>query len=200
MKRVKSVKIALCIVDIGTEKPRSTPALDQVNEEIDKLNKHLFNLRESKSDGFSKVDNSDIEDVKKKINEKEVRKRRLLRDARAKVEKRKLIKDNIRELCETDEKAAKILKTVNRKVEGRPRLEVDQPGILSAIVDIVHGTSAADNRRRTPMLRTITTCSDLTLELMKWNYHLSRSAVYLRLIPRRGNTIEGLRHVQTGTT
>jgi hypothetical protein len=34
------------------------------------------------------------------------------------------------------------------------RIEVDQPALLSCIVDVVHGGSAADNRRRTPMLRT----------------------------------------------
>lgn len=78
------------------------------------------------------------------------------------------------------------------------RLEVDQPAILSTMVDIVEGTCAADDRRRTPMLRTITTVDNMHSGLLREGVQMSRSAVYLRVIPRRGDTIEGRRHVQTG--
>ena len=47
------------------------------------------------------------------------------------------------------------------------------------------------------MLRTVTTLDDLVSELKRQGQQISRSATYLRLIPRRGNTTEGLRHVQT---
>ena len=57
--------------------------------------------------------------------------------------------------------------------------------------------SAADNRRRCELLRTCTTLDDLCRELEALGFKISRSAVYLRLIPKRGNTREGLRHVQT---
>ena len=66
------------------------------------------------------------------------------------------------------------------------------------MVDVVQGTCAADDRRRTPMLRTITTVDNMHSGLLREGVRMSRSAVYLRVIPRRGNTIEGLRHVQTG--
>ena len=80
------------------------------------------------------------------MNEKEVRQHRLIRDARYQREKRKRLSENIKKLCSTDEKAAKILKTNNRGKQGRPRLEVDQPALLSTIINTVQGTSAADNR------------------------------------------------------
>ena len=37
----------------------------------------------------------------------------------------------------------------------------------------------------------------LESELTKLGFKLSRSATHLRLLPRRGNTLEGKRHVQT---
>ena len=78
------------------------------------------------------------------------------------------------------------------------RLEVDQPAILSTMVDVVQGTCAADDRRRTPMLRTIITMDNMHAELLRQGIEMSRSAAYLRVIPRRGDSIEGRRHVQTG--
>ena len=46
-------------------------------------------------------------------------------------------------------------------------------------------------------LRTVTTLGDLHSEFKNLGFLLSRSATYLRLLPRRGNTSEGYRHVQT---
>ena len=107
------------------------------------------------------------------------------------------MKEVIKKVSEKDEEAAEMFKTFNRKVTGRPRLEVDQPGILSTIIDIVDLNSAADDRRRSEMLRTCVTLDDLNTELAHRNIRISRSATYLRLIPNRCNTAEGLRHVET---
>ena len=46
-------------------------------------------------------------------------------------------------------------------------------------------------------LHTVTTLDDLHSELKNLGFLLSRSATYLRFLPRRGNTSEGYRHVQT---
>ena len=46
-------------------------------------------------------------------------------------------------------------------------------------------------------LRTVTTLDDLYSKMKNLGYLLSRSETYLRLLPRRGNTTEGYRHVQT---
>ena len=100
-------------------------------------------------------------------------------------------------MCEDNPGIGLALSSFNRGITGRPRLEVQTPDLLSAIINIVQSSSTADERRRTECLRTVTTLDDLTAELRKLDYKLSRSATYLRLMPRRGNTAEGKRHVQT---
>ncbi|KAK3925661.1 Transient receptor potential cation channel subfamily A member 1 [Frankliniella fusca] len=73
---------------------------------------------------------------------------------------------------------------------GRPRLEEEQPGILKAITDIAIAGSGADARRRSESIRSVQTLDALHEELEALGYTLSRSATYLRLLPRR-------RHVST---
>ena len=58
-------------------------------------------------------------------------------------------------------------------------------------------SSAAAERRRTECLRSVSTLDDLHTELMKIGFNLSQSGLYLRLLPRRGNTSEGKRHINT---
>ena len=65
------------------------------------------------------------------------------------------------------------------------------------LLNIVQATSATDDRRRTETLRSLTTLDDLHKELTDLGFNLSRSAVYLRLLPKRGDSREGKRHVQT---
>ena len=87
---------------------------------------------------------------------------------------------------------------MNRRVPGRPRIEEDQPQLLSTILDIVQATSAADPRRRTEMIRSVRTLDDLVSELKgTFGYNISRNATYCRLLPKKGNTSEGKRHVKT---
>ena len=104
------------------EKSRSTPALDQTEKEINTLKQQLIRLKELRyQNGYAQVSLQDISKLEAEINKKEVRKRRLIRDANDQRNKRKKTKENIKEICDTDENAAKILKSVNRKVTGRPR-------------------------------------------------------------------------------
>ena len=46
------------------------------------------------------------------------------------------LKQTIQKISEKDEDFAKMLKPHNREFEGRPRLEIDQPQLLSTILDI----------------------------------------------------------------
>ena len=93
--------------------------------------------------------------------------------------------------------ASSALKQFMRNHPGRPRLEIDQPELLSIIIKIVQNSSAADERRRTECLRSVSTLDDLQKELTMIGFNLSRSGLYLRLLPRRGNTSEGKKHVNT---
>ncbi len=87
--------------------------------------------------------------------------------------------------------AAQTLKRFRREQPHRPSLEVDQPALLQTIIDIAAPAAGADDRRRSDMLCSVKTLDDLCEELHKCGLHLSRSATYLRLLPKRSNTIEG---------
>ena len=90
---------------------------------------------------------------------------RLKKEAERQRKQRSNLKRGIEEVCEKDAEAASVLKSFNRGVTGKPRLEVDQPELLSAIVKIVTNSSATDDRRRSEMLRSVTTLDDLTGKL-----------------------------------
>ena len=118
-------------------------------------------------------------------------------EAKRQRERRLKLKEGISKVCEENKEAASLLRSFSRKEHGRPRIEYDQPELLSTIVKIVEASSATDDRRRMKCLRTVTILDDLHSELENLGFSLSRSATYLRLLPRRGNTSEGYRHVQT---
>ena len=77
-----------------------------------------------------------------------------------------------------NEATASELKGFNRKVTGRPRKEVDQPELLSTIVQVVEASTAAHSEL------------DLHSELIRLWYNLSCSATYLRLLSRRSDSRE----------
>ena len=95
------------------------------------------------------------------------------------------------------EKAAEELKTCNREKVGRPRIEVDQPGLLETILDLVQANSATDDRRRSEIVRTVKTLKDLNTELIAEGYNLSENATFIRLQARREGTKSAERHIQT---
>lgn len=70
-------------------------------------------------------------------------------------------------------------------------------GLLDAITKIAVASGAADDRRRSEVLSACRTLDDLKAELEKQGYTLSRSALYLRLVPKRWMSHEGKRHVET---
>lgn len=84
-----------------------------------------------------------------------------------------------------------------RKVEGRPAKEIDQPELLKTIVEIAMHGSAAHNKRREEIYRSIKTLPQLQVALKDAGFQISRSATYLRLLPRRSDSLEGKRHVTT---
>ncbi|KAL4720554.1 hypothetical protein ACJJTC_002355 [Scirpophaga incertulas] len=104
-------------------------------------------------------------------------------------------KQKIVELCEKNTDLAAALKL--RDTLGRPRIEETQSSLLGVIKDLAVFGGAADDRRRTEAIRCCKTLDDLQAELCKLGYTISRSGLYLRLLPRRVNTEEGKRHVVT---
>lgn len=84
-----------------------------------------------------------------------------------------------------------------RDTYGRPRLEVDQPELLRTIISIAMHGSASHDKRREDMFRSVKTLTELKEKLHEEGFQISRSATYLRLLPRKSNTQEGKRHVTT---
>lgn len=60
----------------------------------------------------------------------------------------------------------------------------------------IHG-SAAHDKRREDVYRSVKSLDELAEALKDDGFKISRSATYLRLLPRRSNTFEGKRHVTT---
>lgn len=79
---------------------------------------------------------------------------------------------------------------------GRPRFEHEDK-LLEAIIDLVVLKSAADERRRTEMIRTYRTLDELHDAVCAEGFDISRSGLYLRLLPRNSTSIEGKKHVTT---
>ena len=89
------------------------------------------------------------------------------------------------------------MKSCNREKVGRPRIEEDQPNLLETILDLVQASSATDDRRRSEIMRTVTTLSDLQAALVSAGFTISKTATYYRLLPKRENTKAAQRHIQT---
>ena len=56
---------------------------------------------------------------------------------------------------------------------------------------------AAHEKRQSDIYRSVKTLDELTTELKKDGFEISRSGVYLRLLPKKSNTHEGKRHTVT---
>lgn len=100
-------------------------------------------------------------------------------------------KVSLEKICEINKEAAAVLKVRNKI--GRPHIEEDQPELLQSIIDIVTLGGAAHDRRRTEEIRSCKTLDELHEKLLTEGFQISRSATYLRIIPRNSN-MEGKRH------
>lgn len=116
----------------------------------------------------------------------------MLRHRRRRLQKKK----NLVKVCADNPDLKNKLKV--RNTIGRPRIEDDQPYLLQAIIELALLGSAAHERRRDDTIRTVRTLDDLVDKLHEdYGFTLSRSAAYLRLLPRKSNSIQGKRHVNT---
>lgn len=79
---------------------------------------------------------------------------------------------------------------------GRPTLYVDLPELLKAIVDIAQYGSAAHEKRKAEVYWCIKTLDEWVSELQK-DCHVSRRAVYTRLLRKRSSSLEGKMHIST---
>lgn len=99
------------------------------------------------------------------------------------------------EICRANPDIKKQL-NVRDKI-GRPSVTEDQPDLLKTIVDIATYGCAADERRQTETIRSVKTLDELVNAIQSVGFNISRSGVYLRLLPKCHDTTEGKRHINT---
>ena len=145
-------------------------------ETNEKISKRIASVKQE-------IENKKKELKRKQTNQKAVHK---LRAKKRKAEEN-LLRDN--------PEVARALKI--RDGVGRPRVEVDQPGMLDDILKIATIGAACGDRRRDDIFRTVKTLDDLKKAIDDLGYTVSRQSLYLRLLPRDANSLHGQKHVKT---
>jgi hypothetical protein len=173
------------------------PGQQKTMDEIASVNEKIAGLSILAKNDLLSADQKQT--LKKLIREKNQLQKKLKRQETERLrhqKRRRELRSALEELWENPEVEAK-LKKFSRHQPSRPRLEEDQPQLLKTIVDIVTIGAAADDRRRSEVLRCCLTLNDLVEQLRTAGFKLSRSATYLRLQPLRPNSTKGKRHVDT---
>lgn len=174
-----------------------TPAQSKTKNELLVLDSEIATLKKRKNCGLLtdematelKLKKEKMEKLRKLIKKQE---KEMFRHRNRRLQNKK----NLENACAENPGLRKKLKA--RGKTGRPSIETDQPFLLQAIIDLALHGSAAHERRRDETIRTVKTLDNLVEKLRDdYGFTLSRSAAYLRLLPRKSNTIEGKRHVNT---
>ena len=87
--------------------------------------------------------------------------------------------------------------SVVRDNPGRPSLDDIYCNLHHDILHIASIGAAASGKRRDDLVRIVKTLDDLHKALEDLNYKISRSALYLRLLPKSAHSSEGKKHVKT---
>ena len=173
----------------------NTPAQDELKKQIVKLEIELQSFEAAKNsvldDGSldAKIISMKIQ-LKELINSLKKKQNTVLRQKKYRENQRKFNK----RLRDEHPEIAKKLKL--RADAGRPRLEVEQSELLRTITNLVTFGATADAKRRSEALGSCKTLADLHSELKSLGYTISKSATYLRLLPRNHKTTEGKKHVK----
>lgn len=159
-----------------------TPAQDKLRKIIEYEEKTLLKMYDAKNMGLSSfVKQKDIDKQKLLIKNKKAELQRLItcqKNMQKFREKKRKSEQDIKEVFPDLAKQLKLRDSV-----GRPPLEKTTcPDLLRDIIEIATIGSAADNRRREEVIRTVKTLDDLHDALKNMGYTLSRSALYLRLV------------------
>lgn len=183
-------------VELKSQATHPTPRQNSISRELDVLNSDISALYTRKSFGLLSVEQTrDLSSKEHKKTKLQKLLRKTINDQKRARIVRKKQKEKVKKILEQHPEYIKEVK-LHKRV-GRPRLEEDQPLLLQAICDIALHGSAAHERRQAEVYRSIKTLDQLQAEMLKKGFELSRSALYLRLIPKRSLSEEGKRHVTT---
>ncbi|XP_052132755.1 uncharacterized protein LOC127752143 [Frankliniella occidentalis] len=174
----------------------STPQQDKLQQNIVLLKNQLTSLVALDQSDLAPVGTrKELKRLRTQISEEENKLKIAQRDAQRKRREREKKRTALNEALASDPTLRKKLKI--RGQTGRPRVEVDQPLLLQTIVKMAQAHGGADARRRSESMQLCRTLDDLVAELRLAGFNISRSATYLRLLPRRANAGDGPRHITT---
>jgi hypothetical protein len=172
------------------------PVQDKLRKDLAIVNSDLNGLLLRQESGLITMDQVNaLKILKKNKSDIETRLSKMEGDRLRHLNFRTNQKRKLQELVDLNPSIAKVLKVHSKK--GRPPIVDEQPGILTAILDLLSFGSSADDRRRIEGLRAVKSLDDLTAELQKQNFNISRTATYYHLMPRDSTSIDGKRHVNT---
>ena len=107
------------------------PAQRRLEDEISKLKTQFYSLVALRETDLSSVDKKQNDEVKSAIFDKELKLKRLKSEAERQSKRRQKLQEGIETVTKNNTEAAALLKSFNRKATGRPRVEMDQPELLS---------------------------------------------------------------------
>ncbi|CAF3717102.1 unnamed protein product [Rotaria sp. Silwood1] len=171
----------------------------QIRKELEDTREELNNIRALKSSKLlSEEGEKKLKSLEKQRScyEKKLKRLEQSRLNQAKYRKNKKLK--LKRLIEKHPDAAAAYNLVVYDQIGQPSIENrGQKSLLEVIIEIASRGAAADSCRSSDLISPCMTLDELTERLQARGFVLSRSATYLRLIPRRSNSTEGKRHVRT---
>ena len=169
------------------------PAQELIQKKISVLEKKLIAALDERDSGLSGKDiDAEVKDLRDQLKKEKQNLSTKVKAAERSKNYRTKEKTKKLELSKKDPSV-----TAPREKPGQPPIAEMQPALLETIINIAIYGSAADERRRTEMMRSCRTLRDLHQELLSMDFHLSESATYLHLLPRASDTNEGKRHVRT---
>ena len=159
---------------------------------------HVRRLEKLRDSGLATQENLQVlKSTREGLKQDKATLNKKINDAKRSREFRKRKSELVRSLASESEANTEKLRSLTRERPGRPPLEDSYPQLHDTIVKIASSLAGADSRRRTDILEACHTLDDLRAALAKDGISLSRSALYLRMTPRRVNSSEGKRHVRT---
>eukprot|EP00794_Sanderia_malayensis_P004092 gene4092-4646_t len=173
------------------QRNQSTHKQDELRKQINIENeilvvlckkKELNQLTESDR-GEIKTRKETLEKLKRKLRELQLNRRRSI----------KYRNERKRKLDALDEATRKKITGKGTPVPDKH----DNTELIEAICRIAIPGSAAHERRRNEVIRTVKSLDQLTKALNQKGYDLKRSSVYLHLLAKNSRTIEGKRHIHT---
>lgn len=174
------------------EKKFIAPAQDKTKQQIQALEAKLTSLFLVRDSGMGE---ETIHDQIKETRLDLEKQRKFLKRKMDNAENQKKFRKKCK--MKNDGASARASTSGDKSTPGRPRLEEQQDGLLETIRDIAIFGSAAHDRRQTEEIRSCRTLNDLQAKLSERGYNISRSGLYLRLLPKRSASVEGRRHVVT---